>query len=304
LTGAFPSEPAHALRGEPPASGWIERSPLWLAFRSSVLPTASAATAPPPPRADSLGSRAISVTYVGHATVLVQAGGLRILTDPNFSSRVVLPKRLVAPGIALDDLPPLDIILVSHGHLDHLDLDTHRRLPKGATVICSKNLGRLLRGAGHRNVIELSWGETHEVRGARIMALEVNHWGSRGVFRDDLGYGGFLVETTAGSVFFPGDTAYSSCFASHGQRYAIDIALLPIGAYNPFRHAHMNPEDALQAFLDLQARYLVPIHWGTFVLSLEPIEEPPRWLAALAREHGVEGRVRVLRHGATAVFAL
>jgi L-ascorbate metabolism protein UlaG (beta-lactamase superfamily) len=141
------------------------------------------------------------------------------------------------------------------------------------------------------------------VRSARITALEVNHWGSRGLFRDDLGYGGFLVETAAGSVFFPGDTAYCPRFAEYGRRFSIDVALLPIGAYNPFRYAHMNPEDALQAFLDLRADHLVPIHWGTFVLSLEPIEEPPRWLAALAEQHGLADRVHVLRHGTTAVFA-
>src|SRR5262249_8297006 len=137
---------------------------------------------------------------------------------------------------------------------------------------------------------------------ARITALEVNHWGSRSIFGDDRGYTGFLVTTSAGTVFFPGDTAYHPGFRDYGRVHSIDVALLPIGAYNPFRPVHMTPADALQTFFDLRARYLVPIHWGTFVLSMEPIEEPPRWLEALAHQHGVTDRVRILRHGMSAVL--
>jgi L-ascorbate metabolism protein UlaG (beta-lactamase superfamily) len=295
-------EPPHALRGAPPPSSALERSPLWLMARSYFLPTAPATQARLP-AIDSLGDDAMSVTYIGHATALVQVGGVAILTDPNFSHRLMVPKRIVAPGVPLEALPQLDIVLVSHGHLDHLDLPTHRRLRKDAVVVCARNLGDLLASAGHRDIVELGWGESITLRGATITALEVNHWGTRGFFDDHRGYTGFLVETAGGSFFFPGDTAYFPHFAEYGRRYAIDLALLPIGAYNPFRRVHMNPEDALQAFFDLRARYLVPIHWGTFVLSLEPVDEPPRWLASLAAKHGVSERVKILRHGMSEVLS-
>jgi L-ascorbate metabolism protein UlaG (beta-lactamase superfamily) len=135
--------------------------------------------------------------------------------------------------------------------------------------------------------------------------VPVKHWGTRGLLPDNRGYTGYLVEGKAGTVFFPGDTAYFSGFREYGACYHIDVALLPIGAYQPpaFRHVHMNPEDALQAFLDLRARYMVPIHWGTFVVSYEPIDEPVRWLRQLASQAGVANRVAVLRHGESRLFS-
>jgi L-ascorbate metabolism protein UlaG (beta-lactamase superfamily) len=269
--------------------------------RSYLLPTAKASGAGRPP-----GARTgeIAVTYVGHATALVQLGGVNILTDPVYSQRLILPKRLVEPGIALRDLPPLDIVLVSHGHLDHLDVPTHRRLPKDAVAVVARNLGDLMRPCGYRRVVELAWGETFRYRDVTVTALPVKHWGTRGLLPDDRGYTGFLLESPSGTVFFPGDTAYFPGFSEYGERFDIDVALLPIGAYNPpaFRRVHMNPEDALQAFADLRARHLVPIHWGTFVVSLEPIDEPTAWLADLAAAAGVRDRVAILQHGESRTF--
>jgi len=160
-------------------------------------------------------------------------------------------------------------------------------------------------GCGYREVVELGWGEEVTIRGARITALPVKHWGTRNLWPDERGYTGFLIEHRDGSVFFPGDTAYFPRFKDYGRRYSIDVALLPIGAYQPpsFRRVHMNPEDALQATVDLRARHLVPIHWGTFVVSYEPIEEPIAWLRELARERGLEDRLAVLRHGESRRFA-
>ncbi len=248
----------------------------------------------------------ISVTYVGHATVLVRFDGVALLTDPVYSRRLILPKRLVEPGVPLAQLPPLDVVLVSHGHMDHLDVPTHRRLPKTDTVaVVAKNLSDLVAGCGYREVIELAWGDTVTVRGVRVTALPVKHWGTRNLWPDDRGYTGFLVEHRDGTVFFPGDTAYFPGFRDYGRRHAIDVALLPIGAYRPpaFRRVHMNPEDALQTLVDLDARYMVPIHWGTFVVSYEPIDEPVAWLEELARERGLTERVAVLRHGESRRFA-
>lgn len=273
---------------------------LWA--RSFVLPAAAPAGAGVP--LEPAGG--ISVTYVGHATVLVRFEGVSVLTDPVYSDRLLLPKRLVEPGVALGALPALDVVLVSHGHLDHLDVPTHHRLPKTDTVaVVASNLSDLVAGAGYREVVELDWGETAVVRGLRITALAVNHWGARTFVPDGRGYTGFLLEHRDGTVFFPGDTAYDPRFRGYGTKYPIDVALLPVGAYHPpaLRRVHMNPEDALAALVDLRARHLVPIHWGTFVLSAEPTEEPVAWLEALARERGLTDRLAVLRHGESQRFA-
>jgi len=275
---------------------------LGLMARSLLVPTAEPAGAGVV--AEPAGG--ISVTYVGHATVLVRFDGVTLLTDPVYSSRLILPKRLVAPGVPLAGLPPLDVVLVSHGHMDHLDVPTHRRLPKTDTVaVVAKNLSDLVAGSGYRDVVELAWGDTVTVRGARITALPVKHWGTRNLIPDDRGYTGFLVEHPGGTLFFPGDTAYFPGFRDYGRRFAIDVALLPIGAYRPpaFRRVHMNPEDALQTLVDLNARHMVPIHWGTFVVSYEPIDEPVAWLEELARERRLAERVAVLRHGESRRFA-
>jgi L-ascorbate metabolism protein UlaG (beta-lactamase superfamily) len=247
----------------------------------------------------------ISLTYVGHATVLIRLDGVTLLTDPVYSERLILPKRRIAPGVPMDALPPLDVVLVSHGHRDHLDVPTHRRLPTRNTVaVVAKGLTDLVAGCGYREVVELRWNEAVSVGGVRITSLRVNHWGRRDLLPDGRGYTGFLVEHPRGSVFFPGDTAYHPGFTDYGARWPIDVALLPIGAYSPppFRTRHMNPEDALQALVDLRARWLVPIHWGTFVISAEPIEEPTRWLTELAATRGLADRVVVLGHGESRRF--
>ena len=248
----------------------------------------------------------IGVTFIGHATVLIEIDGVTLLTDPVLSQRLFVIKRLVAPGLPLGGLPDLDVVLVSHGHHDHLDVSTHRRIAKYPTVaVVARNLADLVEGAGYERVVELEWGKSFEHRDVRITALEVNHWGTRGLFPDRRGYTGFLIEGPSGSVFFPGDTAYTPLFRGYGERFSIDVAVLPIGAYRPdsFRRVHMNPQDAWQAFVDLRARHLVPIHWGTFVLSYEPPDEPPRWIRQLAIEAGREADLALLEHGEGRVFA-
>jgi L-ascorbate metabolism protein UlaG (beta-lactamase superfamily) len=278
-----------------------------LRYFSRILAASLGATRAPveaPPLA--VGHGEIGVTFVGHATVLIEIDGIRILTDPVLSSRVVALKRLVAPGLPRGGLPELDLVLVSHGHLDHLDLPTHRRIASRRTVaLVAENLGDLVERCGYDDVVEMPWGREYRFGGVRVTALEVNHWGRRGLLPDRRGYTGFLIEGESGSVFFPGDTAYTPLFREYGERFRIDVALLPIGAYDPpsFRRVHMNPEDAWQAFVDLRARWLVPIHWGTFVLSYERVDEPPRWIGELAAGAGLAERLALLRHGEGAVLA-
>ncbi|MBI2962670.1 MAG: MBL fold metallo-hydrolase [Deltaproteobacteria bacterium] len=264
------------------------------------------ATRHPPPRPRlRIAASEIGVTFIGHATVLIEIDGVTILTDPVLSERLFVVKRLVSPGLPQGGLPAIDVVLVSHAHHDHLDVATHRRLPKRDTIaVVSRNLGDLLSRSGYARIVELGWEEQFEHKGVRITALAVNHWGTRGLLPDRRGYGGFLVEGASGAVFFPGDTAYTPLFREYGRRFSIDVAVLPIGAYRPasFRRVHMNPEDALQAFLDLRASFLVPVHWGTFDLSYEPPDEPPRWIRQLAADAGLEARLALLGHGEGRVF--
>jgi L-ascorbate metabolism protein UlaG (beta-lactamase superfamily) len=246
----------------------------------------------------------LAVTFVGHATLLLQWKGLNILTDPNFVPRVVVPKRLVEPGIPIEQLPPLDLIVVSHAHLDHLVKPSLRKLGKEVPVVVPTGLAELITPLGFRRVYELNWWDVHEEDGFKVIHVPANHWGRRTPRDRERGYGGFVIERHGHHVYFAGDTAYFKGFLEIGKAFPIDLALLPIGAYRPpsFRQVHCNPEDALQAFEDMQARYMVPIHWGTFRLSYEPIHEPTAWLARLCCDNGFAGRVKILQHGQTFVL--
>lgn len=251
-----------------------------------------------------IGPDDLAATFVGHATVLLQWKGLNILTDPNFAPRVIVPKRLVEPGIPIHKLPPLDLVVVSHAHLDHLVKPSLRQLPKDVPVVVPTGLAELITPLGFRRVYELNWWQDFEGDGFKVIHVPANHWGRRTPHDRDRGYGGFVIERHGHHVYFAGDTAYFKGFLEIGRAFPIELALIPIGAYRPssFRLVHCNPEDALQAFEDMQGRYMVPIHWGTFRLSDEPIDEPPVWLARLCTDNGFDGRVQILQHGQTFVL--
>ena len=251
-----------------------------------------------------MGADDLAVTFVGHATLLLQWKGLNILTDPNFVPRVVVPKRLVEPGIPIEQLPPLDLIVISHAHLDHLVKPSLRKLGKEVPVVVPTGLAELITPLGFRRVYELNWWDVYEGDGFKVVHVPAKHWGRRTPRDRERGYGGFVIERHGHHVYFAGDTAYFRGFLEIGRAFPIDLALLPIGAYRPlsFRQVHCNPEDALQAFEDMQARYMVPIHWGTFRLTNEPIHEPTTWLARLCNNNGFADRVKILQHGQTFVL--
>ena len=252
----------------------------------SVFARVAPAFVRPRARADQL-----TVTWVGHSSLLVQIGGLNILTDPMWSERAsplrfAGPKRWVPPGIAFDELPPLDVILQSHNHYDHLDDVTVRRLARAypdAAWILPLGLAPFVRTRGARRVTELDWWQEHEASPLlRIAATPAQHFSARGFGdRGDTLWCGFALRAGSGrSVYFAGDTGYHPEFQAIGERYGpFDVALLPIGAYEPrwfMRYVHMNPEEAVEAFRKLNARAMVPIHWGTFKLTDEAMDEPPR----------------------------
>ncbi|MDX1642938.1 MAG: MBL fold metallo-hydrolase [Thermoanaerobaculia bacterium] len=253
------------------------------------------------------------LTWVGHATFLLDLGDATLLTDPHFSQRASPlgafgPRRLVPPALALDDLPPLDLVLVSHNHYDHLDRPTMRRLAElgpPRRVVAPPGLGRKLQRWGLGATVELAWWEAHDVGDLRVHAVPVKHSSCRwGPDRDHTGWNGYVVEAGGRRFFFAGDTAYSDDFTTLRRRLGpVDLAALPIGAYEPrwfMRHVHASPEEAVQIHLDLGACRSVAMHWGTFPLTDEPIDEPPRRLARALDERGIDpAQFVVLRHGET-----
>jgi len=231
-----------------------------------------------------------------------------ILTDPIWSERAspvgfAGPKRFAPTPIPLEELPPLDAILISHAHYDHLDLPTLRSLPGGVPILLPVRTAGLAGSLGERPRIELGRWEHAELQGARVTAVPADHYGGR-ILLDSLlrPANGYVIERNGISVYFAGDTGSSNDFREIGARFDLDLALLPIGAYRPrwiMKWVHLNPPEALEAFRELKARTMIPIHRGTFRLSLDPMDEPVRWLAAVAESKGLADRVIVLQPGET-----
>ena len=240
------------------------------------------------------------VTWIGHSTVLVQTDGLNILTDPVWSDRVspfsfAGPRRHRQPGVRFEDLPQIDLVLISHNHYDHLDLATLRRLWEGDRPLIVTGLGNdtIMRAEGIQATAR-DWGERVPVRpGVEVVMARNHHWSSRWLTdRNRALWTAFVVRTPSGAIFFAGDTGFGDgswarAAAAHGP---YRLALLPIGAYSPrtvMRNSHINPEEALAVFDILRPTMALGMHWGTFQLSWEAIDAPPRRLAVLRRARGL-----------------
>ena len=234
------------------------------------------------------------MTFVNHATVLVQTANVNVLTDPVWSERVspvswAGPRRRRPPGIRFEDLPQIDCVLVSHNHYDHLDVDTLERLEKRdrPSVLCGLGVGRLLRRRGLSEVIELDWWESVRARpGLSVNAVPVQHFSGRGLFdRNHTLWTGFVLSGGDGSVYFAGDTGYGPHFRQAREKFPdIRLALLPIGAYKPvwfMGPVHMSPQEALAAHRDLGAAVSLGIHHGTFDLADDGEKEPTQEIARL-----------------------
>ncbi|MEP4147528.1 MAG: MBL fold metallo-hydrolase [Halioglobus sp.] len=229
-----------------------------------------------------------TVTWVGHATLLVQLEHLTFLTDPTWSNRpspvpLIGPKRYVAPGIDMDDLPPIDFVVISHNHYDHLDLPTLKKLakrsPKTRFFVPLGNAA-LLQNAGIENVTELDWGASVRFEGVSIHCLPTQHWSKRSLTDNNESlWSSWAIIGSDRRFYFSGDTGYFDGFKAIGSRLGpFDLAAVPIGAYEPvemMHESHMNPEQAVQATQDLRARAAIAMHFGTFDLSDEPLAEPP-----------------------------
>lgn len=254
----------------------------------------------------------ITITWIGHSTALVQIGGLNFLTDPIFGNcgpTSLLPglHRTQRPGLTFDELPPIDAVLLSHAHYDHLDRASLLRLGSAVPIFCPAGLGTLLRRWGFTCVIERSWGEWGEFGEARIVCVPAQHGAARTPFdRDKTLWCGWVLECRGRKVYFAGDTGYAPFFPELAARFApVEVALIPIGAYRPewfMRPLHLNPAEAVKLHLDWNAHTSIAMHWGTFRLSDEPLGEPGAKLRdALTLAQLPEQTFRLLDWGETIV---
>jgi L-ascorbate metabolism protein UlaG (beta-lactamase superfamily) len=248
--------------------------------REMAIPINAAPQTPDPRQWPDKGLHA---AWLGHSTVLLKVDGYTLITDPVFSDRAGLNfgpltlgvKRRVAPALALDALPPIDLIVNSHAHMDHLDLPSMKRLEgKRTQVVMASQTSDLIRAKRFGTVKELAWGEEFQAGPARVKAVEVNHWGAR--MRTDRyrGYNGYVIEIGGRRILFAGDTANTDAFRHLKQRRDIDLAIMPIGAYNPWIRYHCTPEQAWRMANEAGAEIVMPVHHRTFQLSQEPPGEP------------------------------
>lgn len=240
-------------------------------------------TAPHIPHFAKWSDAGLHAAWIGHSTVLVRVDGFTILTDPVFGARigvgigpfVIGMKRLIAPAVTLAKLPVPDLILLSHAHMDHLDRPSLRKLENQATtVITAAGTSDLLRVKRYRSVHELRWDDSCQVGPVKVRAFEVKHWGARTRTDVHRGYNGYLIEAGRHRIVFGGDTAYTDTFRKVRSSKPVDLAIMPIGAYDPWIHAHCNPEQALEMANQAGAEFVLPVHHQTFKLSSEPHRDP------------------------------
>jgi L-ascorbate metabolism protein UlaG (beta-lactamase superfamily) len=311
---------------------WMRKiGQLWRLVREShERPLAGAQSKPP-----EVGADETAITFIGHSSFLIQTAGHALLVDPVFATRLIVLRRQRRAGLRIQDLPAIDAVLLTHAHMDHLNRPSLRAVTRemrrrglaAPAAIVPNGVEDLVRDLGFGRVESLEWWQSTELaqldrrwggeqavpirRSAgqvekpspetiRITATPARHWGAR-MFRDThRGFGGYVIESASGpTIYHSGDSAYFGGFAGIGRRLHPDIALLPIGAYFPdsYRAVHTSPEEALQAFVDLKADVLIPMHYGTFRLGREPMDEPlPRLMRAAERAR-VADRVSALSEG-------
>jgi L-ascorbate metabolism protein UlaG (beta-lactamase superfamily) len=288
-----------------PSKGWGRRN--FEFFHKVLIPSALKRRGGREQRFDTTAVPAgkARVFWIGHASFLVQMAGKNILIDPNWAMWLSIVKRARRPGLALHELPVIDLVLITHAHHDHLDVPTLEMISDGQPIVVPHGVGSLVRRRGFGKIQEVRKWDTLDFGDFEITFTPARHWGARFVHDVHRGFGGYLLRPREGTVVYhSGDSAYFDGFHEIGRRFEIDVALLPIGAYLPVsgRGVHMTPEEALAAFNDLRGKKMVPMHYRTFPLTREPLDEPLQRLLLASSAHGMRHKVAVLEEGAPAVF--
>jgi L-ascorbate metabolism protein UlaG (beta-lactamase superfamily) len=285
-------------------AGAVILSPFLKFQQTKAEEVAPADTVPDP---STWNNDEINIAWIGHSTILMNLFGTVIVTDPvlfehiglYFLGMTIGQSRYTSPSLEFDKFPCPDLILLSHAHMDHMDFKTllsfSDKFPDKIDCVTAYNTSDVISDLKWKSLKELDWNQKIETDGLRLTAIEVKHFGwrfpwekdrSRGFFNDGRSYNAYLIEKENKKIIFGGDTAFSNKFFPYGD---VDIAILPIGAYNPWRTNHCNPEEALKmASDDLKAKIFIPIHCNTFKQGLEPVEEPLRWLGTSVRNYKIE----------------
>ncbi|CAB4244210.1 L-ascorbate metabolism protein UlaG, beta-lactamase superfamily [Methylacidimicrobium sp. AP8] len=256
------------------------------------------------PSFPSLSEGQVCLTWVGHASFLVQTPRHNILIDPNWANWMLVIRRLKRAGIAIEDLPAIDLVLITHAHFDHLNRRSLREVATRQPAVVPSKVGSLVRGLGFDQVREMAWWDRWDFDGLSIVFTPARHWGARYLADSDRGYGGYALSYGGRTIYHCGDTAYFDGFPEIGRRIRPEIVLMPIGCYDQpsKRVSHITPEKAIQAFLELQGKILIPMHFGTYRMSYEPPHEPAYRLLVAASQAGILSQVHFLHEGLPRVF--
>ncbi len=243
----------------------------------------------------------MNAILVGHSTVLFDAGSFHILTDPNFDSSMgFIMRRMVKPAFNIDELLNKTIIVITHSHIDHLSLSSIRQIKDVHAILCPKKTGRYFNNLHEDKVFEVDHGESKKIAAARITALPAMHTSARYFWERKTTTNSYIIRINGKTIFFVGDSGYSQVFKNIGRKYSIDVAFLPIGLATPsflFGKDHLSPADAVKVFVDLQARFMVPVHYGTFRTILERHSWPLKEFCRLTRLYDLEKKVIIPQFG-------
>jgi len=293
--GGLDRDNAHQI-GLLPSQGWQRRNYQFL--RNVVIPSMLTPRSGESCRSVPACIKQSRLTWVGHATYLLQIDGINILIDPNWAMWHGIFKRVRQPGLRLEELPKIDLVLVSHAHQDHLHLKSLEAVAQGQPILMPHGCSGIVRRLDLQP-IEMNWWDDFQFAGLRFTFTPAKHWGARYVHDVHRGFGGFMIEGSKRTIFHCGDSAAFDGFAEIGNRFNINLALMPIGAYDApsGREVHMNPEEALEAFVTLGAERMTPMHYGCFPLGGEPMHEPLERLITHAGKLGLSHRVDVMKEG-------
>ncbi len=287
--------------------------PFWMRKAGQLLRVVKESHEKPllgePKRAELVSEGELGVTFIGHSSFLLQICGRKLLVDPVFTKRLVVLRRQRRAGLRIEELPPIDAVLLTHAHMDHLSKRSLRGVLRATVklrgmapeVVVPVGVEDLVARMGFSRVHTLQWWQQSQVAGLRITLTPCQHWGARMLKDHHRGFGGYVVEGAGHSLYHSGDTAYFGGFGEIGRRLHPQVALLPIGAYSPdsYRSVHTSPEEAVKGFLETGAETMIPMHYGTFRLGREPMDEPLKRLVAEAQRLRLTDRVRVLGEGET-----